>query len=94
LRIVIEVRNNGEGLVAAIPRIGSRALVGRRYRSMLAGLIASGCARTSGLYRSTPTTSSPCRSRPSSSALIATARYLSHCPPEAAHTFCSTLSVS
>ena len=45
-------------------------------------------------YRPTLATSSPCRSRPSSCVRIDTARYLPHCPPEAAHTRCRTFNAS
>ena len=41
-----------------------------------------------------PKTSSPWRSSPLSWMAIEAARYLPHCPPEAAQTFCSTFRVS
>lgn len=94
LRIVIEDLSNGEGFVVEIPLIWSVSRAGLRYRSIDAALIASSSARTSGLYRSTPSTSSPWRSSPSSCSRIDSARYFPHCPPEAAQTFCSTLSAS
>jgi len=59
LRILIEDRSNGEGFVVETPRIWSVALAGLRYRSIEAELIASNSLRTAGLYRSTPSTSSP-----------------------------------
>ena len=59
LRILIDERSSGEGLVVATPRIWSVALAGARYRSIDAADIASSSARTSGLYRSSPNTSSP-----------------------------------
>ena len=101
LRTVIEDRSNGEGLVVAVPRSCSVALAGARYRSIVAALIDSSSARTSGLYlpcgssRPDPCrASSPWRSWASSWVRIEAARYFPHCPPEAAHTRCSTLVAS
>lgn len=50
--------------------------------------IASNSSRTAVLYRPTPSTRSPCRSRPSSYFRIDVdaARYSAHSPPEAART--------
>ena len=76
------------------PVIWSVAFAGARYRSIDAALIASSSARTAGLYRSRPKTSSPWRSSPSSWMRIEAARYFPHCPPEAAHTRCSTFNAS
>jgi hypothetical protein len=59
LRIVIEDRNSGEGLVVAIPRSLSPSRAPLRYRSIVAADIASSSLRTDGLYRSVPSTSSP-----------------------------------
>jgi len=94
LRIVIDERSSGEGFVVVTPRIWSMALAGLRYRSIDAALMDSSSSRTAMLYRSTPNTSSRWRSSPSSWVRIDTARYFPHCPPEAAHTFCSTFTAS
>jgi len=94
LRILIDERSNGEGFVVDVPRIWSVAFAGARYRSIDAALIDNSSSRTPGLYRSVPSTSSPWCSRRSSWSRIDSARYFPHWPPEAAHTFCSTLSAS
>ncbi len=59
LRILIDDRSSGDGLVVVLPLIWSVAFAGFRYRSIEAELIASSSARTAGLYRSRPKTSSP-----------------------------------
>ncbi len=94
LRILIEERSSGDGLVVEAPLIWSVAFAPARYRSIEAAEIASSSSRTAGPYRSTPVTSSPWRSSPSSWVRIDAARYFPHCPPQAAQTCCNTLRAS
>lgn len=48
---MIEFRNRLPGFVVVFPRIGSFALAGVRYRSIVAADICSSSALTAGLYR-------------------------------------------